>query len=76
MHDVQSVEITSFPVEELGQVNVDEDSVNQGRKAEAICLKVSNAKNEHQKRPCHHANPGVGPLWTAIDENYAFNFGL
>ena len=60
--DVQCVEVSSFPIEELEEIDVDEEGINNRTKFEAIKLNGSYSKVDNKDCPSHHASPAIGPL--------------
>ena len=60
--DVQCVEVSSFPMEELEEIDVDEEGINNRTKFEAIKLNGSYSKVNNKDCPSHHARPAICPL--------------
>ena len=60
--DVESVEVSSLPVEEFQQIQVDQDCIDNGTKIESVQLEWSNRKVEDQESPAHHPEPAVCQL--------------
>ena len=60
--DVQSVEVSSLPIEEFEEIYVDQESIDNRTKLETIKLGGGNGKVESKDGPAHHACPAVGPL--------------
>ena len=56
------VEVTSFPMEELEEIDVDEEGINNRTKFEAIKLNGSYSKVNNKDCPSHHARPAICPL--------------
>jgi len=61
--DVQRVEISSFPVEKLEEIKVNEKGIDHRTKFKTIELDGCNCKIESKKGPAHHSRPAVGPLF-------------
>jgi hypothetical protein len=60
--DVQCVEVSSFPMKELEEIDVDEEGINNRTKFEAIKLNGSYSKVNNKDCPSHHARPAICPL--------------
>ena len=60
--DVQCVEVSSFPMKELEEIDVDEEGINNRTKFKAIKLNGSYSKVNNNDCPSHQARPAIGPL--------------
>ena len=60
--DVQRVEVSRLPVEELAQVEADECRVDHRPEGVAVSLNGGHGERDDEERPAEHPHPAVCPL--------------
>ena len=58
------MKVSSFPIKEFGQVNIDEESMYNRSNMVSILVYINFTKDQNQHCPSHHTNSTITPLWT------------